>query len=386
MDFGEQPLANSFHNGLNNVVLPKYPLKVNVCTDCWHSQLSVVSPADEKFKNYLYVSGTTETLKKHFQELAKEALGAYCGKFPPKVCDIATNDGSLMECFRDLGCEVKGVDPAENLREITKKKGLDVIVAYWDRYEIPKIIPNEKFDIITATNVLAHTANPYEFLKLSRDYLTDTGFIIVEFPYALDIIDKTEFGYFYGEHLSLFNYNSFKALAERAGLKIFAAKRTPIHDGSIRFYLNKYAIAPHHFNEPGAELYNLNTYLQFGKNIERTAIKLQRLMALSKIPNYPLVGYGASAKSSTLLNYISMKPDYIVDDNPLKVGMFTPGTNIPILPVNKLRLAPSYLNVLILAPNFKDEIVKRLKKARPSGLTNIINYSPEVNIESLGRL
>ena len=159
LDLGKQPLANSYHKGEN---LPLYPLEVVVCQNCFHNQLSVVVEPSRMFKNYLYVSGTTDTFRKHCQDLARDAVKRFKIK-DISVLDIACNDGTLLEFFRELGCHIWGVDPAENLRVITKKKNIPVVVDYWNE-EIAKDL-KKKFTIITGTNVFAHVDRVDIFLR-----------------------------------------------------------------------------------------------------------------------------------------------------------------------------------------------------------------------------
>src|SRR5258706_9786841 len=139
LDLGLQPLAISYHKGER---LEKYPLKVMLCTNCFHSQLSVVIDPDVMFRNYLYVTGTPKTFRNHCKLLAQDAVKRFSGKL--KVLDIACNDGTQLEYFREFGCDVIGVDPARNLRKITKKKKIPVIVDYW-KEDIAKTM-KEEFD------------------------------------------------------------------------------------------------------------------------------------------------------------------------------------------------------------------------------------------------
>lgn len=377
LDLGNQPLANSYHKGEK---LKKYPLKVMVCRNCFHSQLSVVINPETMFKNYLYVSGTTQSFRNHTKDLAKDAVKRVKNKHP-KVLDIACNDGTQLEYFRDLGCEVFGVDPAENLRPITRKKKVPVIVDYWSD-KIAKKYKGE-FDIITATNVFAHVNKVDLFLKDCITALKDEGVIIIEFPYAQKMISHNEFDTVYHEHLSYFLVNSFKTLANRIGLVIIDIKQTPIHGGSIRFFLGKSGIETSKVDEliKEEEKLGLNkekTYLDFSKRVNKNKNDMKRLIQKLKLKNEKVIGYGASAKGNTMLNFFKIKLDYIVDDNQLKWGYKTPGMNIPVKSPDEIKEEKNNLNIVILSWNFFNEISKKVNIRRYKRKDNCILYVPRV--------
>src|SRR5258705_9897564 len=227
LNLGKQPLANSYHKGEK---LPNIPLEVMLCKNCFHNQLSVVVDPDSMFRNYLYVSGTTDTFKNHTKQLAKDAVARIKSK-KIHVLDIACNDGTQLEYFREFKCDVMGVDPAENLRPITEKKKIPVIVDYWTKKVANTL--SKQFDIITGTNVFAHVDDLDEFLLASKIALKEKGLLILEFPYADNMVTHNEFDTVYHEHLSYFLVNSFKILVERLGFHILDIRRTPIHGGSI---------------------------------------------------------------------------------------------------------------------------------------------------------
>lgn len=381
IDLGDQPLANSYHKG---EVQPTFPLTVNVCQRCYHSQLSVVVDPDYMFKNYLYVSGTTETLNKHFDEFASDALSRV-NPVDPKVLDIACNDGTLLQKFKNRDAHVWGIDPAENLRHLTEEKNIPVVVDYW-RDAVLDQFP--KFDIITATNVFAHVDDPFAFLQTCTYALERKGVIIIEFPYGQKLIRNNEFDTIYHEHLSYFLVNSMLNLCDRVGLTIADILETPIHGGSIRFFIThpmrheskkieKYLEAEEHQG-----LLDIDAYDVFTQQVEKIKAELlKREKLLSKKGKY-LVGYGASAKGNTMLNYTKLPLMYIVDDNPLKHGYMTPGMNIPINPVSYLNHEKD-LNLIVLSWNFLREIREKVKTMRGPKNTSLFNYIPYVREERI---
>lgn len=383
LNLGKQPLANSYHKGKK---LPVAPLEVMLCKDCFHNQLSVVVDPDFMFLDYLYVSGTTETFRNHTRELAQDAVKRFSKK-KLNVMDIACNDGTQLSYFRELGCEVYGVDPAKNLRPITRKMKIPVVVDYWNP-RIAKRFKN-KFDIMTGTNVFAHVDDVDEFLEASRIALNEEGILILEFPYANNMVTHNEFDTVYHEHLSYFLVNSFSALSKRLGFTIVDIIRTPIHGGSIRFFLQKgdRKVSPKVKKlikeEEKIGLLEVKTYKRYAFQVAKNKKDLKNLLVKLKKQNKKIIGYGASAKGNTMLNYFKINLSYTIDDNPLKVGYLTPGRNIPIKSSEYLANEKEDVYVVILAWNFYNEIVKRILKARPDKKDVAIVYVPKVLTRSL---
>jgi SAM-dependent methyltransferase len=355
-----------------------------LCKDCFHSQLSVVVKPELLFKNYLYVSGTTKTFRNHCNELAKDAVKRVKGKL--SVLDIACNDGTQLEYFRELGCEVVGIDPAENLRKITLAKDIPVYVKYWGQ-KTAKII-NQKFDLITGTNVFAHVDDLDDFLLGVKLALKDDGILILEFPYAKEMISNNEFDTVYHEHLSFFTVNSFKALMDRMGFGIIDVIQTPIHGGSIRFFVGK-NIKKHSKKidilikiEKEKGLLKTKSYLQFSDRVKKNKQDFLKLIDKLRKNNEKIIGYGASAKGNTMLNYFKVDLDYIVDDNELKHGFKTPGRNIIIKKPNELAKETQRLNIVILSWNFYKEIAKKIISQRNKRYNDrAIVYVPKIAIK-----
>lgn len=381
LDLGSQPLANSYHK--KDIDVFYFPLKVNVCRNCYHNQLTIAVEPSLMFKNYLYVSGTTQTFRDHCRRLAEDAVSRYR---PKRVLDIAANDGTLLSYFKDLGCEVLGVDPAENLQAISKAKGVDVIVDYW-REESEKIV-TQKFDVITGTNVFAHVSNPYGFLRGCHKALADDGTVILEFPYCNKMVEHVEFDTVYHEHISYFLVNSFAKLAERAGFHIADILETPIHGGSIRFFIRK--DLPQHaekaqayiLEEYNRGLYNIVSYQHMANCVEVAKNALIRKVHYLRAEGYKVIGYGASAKGNTMLNHFNLKLDYIVDDNPMKCGYLTPGQDIPIQLPQTMAEEKDRLAIVILSWNFYEEIKKKIKNIRQREGDIYLLYVPSVRVEN----
>ena len=374
INLGDQPLANSYHQV--NEELQEYPLALNLCTECFHLQLTVAIDPDLMFKNYLYVSGTSKTMNQHFENFAKKIKE----KQPLAKCvlDIACNDGTQLDYFAKLNFDTYGIDPAENLYPISSKKGHIIYCDYFNKKSVKNI--DKTFDVILAQNVFAHNSNPLEFLICAKQLLNDNGKIYIQTSQA-NMIKNNEFDTIYHEHISFFNLKSMQELCKRAGLNLVHEWKEDIHGTSYIFEIDKIGMSGVNllFEE---FLYSEEVYDKYAKNCYKIRDDFNAaLKDLSK--NNLLVGYGAAAKGNTFLNFANAKLDYIIDDNPMKCELLTPGSNIPIKPrefLNELINKP--VVYIPLAWNFFNEIKNNI-----NSITNSKNlylkYFPEIKIELL---
>ena len=387
LDLNKQPLANSYHD--NSKELEKYPLGVNLCQDCYHIQLTDVVNPDLLFKDYLYVSGTTKTLRDNFKWFADFVLeyAANCRWNWPNprvqsVLDIACNDGTQLDYFKDRGVETYGVDPAENLWELSSKNH-DVKCEYFD-----SVFFGFKFDIIPAQNVFAHNSNPKKFLDDCEEIMHDHSFLFIQTSQA-EMISNNQFDTIYHEHVSFFNVNSFNRLVERTNLQLIDAIKTPVHGISYLFILSK-----HPYNEQKVKneieverqrgLLSQKNYDDYRENVLKIGRDFRRVISRYRRDGYKIVGYGAAAKGMTFLNFTNIKPDVIIDDNELKQNLYTPGTNVVIKPNGFLKQYKEHDKILFvpLAWNFYDEIRKRILKVRDNKNDKFLRYFPSVKVEN----
>lgn len=368
LDLGETRLANAFHAG--GAALPVYPLAVARCADCGHAQLTHAVAPGLLYRHYLYVSGTTATFRRHCAALAAEASA----RLPAgsRVLDLACNDGTLLEAFRDLGHDVWGVDPAENLRPVTAAKGLRVRSAFWDDAAADALVREAgAFAAVTATNVLGHVADPVGFLRRCRRVLAPDGRVVVEVPDAARTFGETQFDQIYHEHLSYWTAGALRRLAARAGLGVVALHRTPIHGGSLRFTLAPAAGPAAAWTAPEDAAPD---YAAFAGRVAAARAAFRLLFDLVADRRL-VVGYGASAKANTALAVFGRAPAWFVDDNPAKHGWLTPGDRA-IYPPERVREADV---VLVTAWNFFSEIRERVRALR-GGPTAYLLYVPEPRI------
>ena len=372
LDLAKQPLANNYHDGSG--AGESYQLGLNLCTDCYHTQLPVSVDPKAMFDHYLYVTGTSQTLRDYcdwFAEFVDTREDIDHGN----ILDIACNDGTQLDSFRKLGWKTFGVDPAKNLFEIALEKGHMVRNAYWP-------ISYPQMDVITAQNVCAHTPNPLEFLEGVKTSLAPNGTAYIQTSQS-QMYQRNEFDTTYHEHISFFSANSMNTLAKRAGLVLTDIVITPIHGDSYVFVLK----------HPGAEIKNSvtetirkeakegrqtpNFYHLFGNNARLIVNQLKDLVTRCQEQGTPVVGYGAAAKGMTVLNANDIQLDWIVDDNELKQGLLTPGTNIPIKDRSSLDI-DEHIVVIPLAWNFFDEIKSNVEEIRQNKSTQYVQYFPRV--------
>lgn len=378
LNLRDQPLANSYKKTKEEEEL-YFPLAINRCDECYHVQLTHKVNPDFMFKHYLYVSGTTKTQLDYFEEFANMVLTEH--PTAKRVLDIGCNDGSQLDVFKKYGLETVGVDPAENLYEISSKKH-KVICHYFD----VSLFTDEKFDVIVCQNAFAHNYDQFKFLLSVKGLLNDGGKLYITTSQA-DMIVNNEFDTIYHEHLSFYNTKSMQALCKRAGLKLINVQFHPIHGRSYIFTVSidgdDTGVSQVIDTEQKAGLYNPQTYVDYAKKCNDVVTEFSKVVTKLKQDEMVVVGYGAPAKGNTLMNYALSTPHFIIDDNPLKQGMYTPGVSVPIYgsefldkykDVEQLCFVP-------LAWNFFDEIKRRIQVKRENKQDLYLRYFPTVRID-----
>lgn len=381
LDLGVQPMANSFIESDDEPEL-KFPLRLNLCRDCFHLQLSHAVNPDLLFKNYLYVSGTSQTLKEYFEWFANLAFD-YCTDKPKSVLDIACNDGTQLDTFKKLGLTTYGIDPATNLHPISSAEH-EVVCDYFTS-EYVEHYKSKNLDIINAQNVFAHNDYPLEFLRQCKEIMHDNTVLFIQTSQA-DMVKNNEFDTIYHEHLSFFCANSMNELAKRAGLHLVDVAKTPIHGTSYLFVFTKTPrenkVEEILLNERNQGLQTPATYVEYARRAQQVVVDLKETIAEYRGKGYVIAGYGAAAKGMTLVNFGDIHLDYIIDDNPLKQGRFTPGTHDPVVGIDMLDQCQDVNIAFVpLAWNFFDEIKRKIKTKRDRTEDVFVRYFPTIKVE-----
>lgn len=383
LDLKDQPLANNFqeHAGVKDEDL-WFPLAVNRCQDCDHLQLTHAVDPKLIYTHYLYVSGTSGTYVEYMDWYAKFVCEQFADT-PLTVLDIGCNDGSQLNAFKKLGLQTFGVDPAENLHAKSSANHA-VTLGFWDEATSLKL-DTQLFDVITTQNSFAHIPDPLTYLQLARERLTNNGKIFISTSQA-DMVINGEFDTIYHEHISYYNAESMQALANRAGLHLIDVIKTPIHGTSYVFVLSKEPSNTQRIENILAmesKLHMGSTYRKWATDVQQLLVDLKTQIDIYREWGYTIVGYGAAAKGMTLLNASDIHLDCVIDDNPLKQGLYCPGTTIPVVDISWLAklTAPEKVVFVPLAWNFYNEIKKKIKATRDVDGDMFLRYFPAIETE-----
>lgn len=382
LDLQDQPLANSFKPTGDIASEEFYPLAVNRCQDCDHLQLTHAVDPKLIYTHYLYVSGTSGTYVEYMDWYAEFVCEQFANT-PLTVLDIGCNDGSQLNAFKKLGLQTFGVDPAENLHPKSSANHA-VTLGFWDQETSVKL-GTQRFDVITTQNSFAHIPDPLTYLVLARERLNNGGRIFISTSQA-DMVLNGEFDTIYHEHISYYNAESMQALANRAGLHLIDVIKTPIHGTSYVFVLSKEPSNTQRIENILAMEYKLHqgsTYRKWADGVNQLLLDLKDQIGIYREWGYTIVGYGAAAKGMTLINASDIRLDCVIDDNPLKQGLYCPGTEIPVVDIDWLsRLSkPERVVFVPLAWNFYNEIKRKIKAKRDVDGDLFLRYFPTITTE-----
>ncbi len=325
IDFGNQPLANNLKD-FPEEIDETFPLGLVFCDKCFHVQLTHIVNPDLLFKNYVYMSGVSETFKE-FARWFSEMTLEYNDFKPKKVLDIGCNDCTQLDIYKKLGLETFGIDPASNLIELNKDNH-SLVCDYFNNYEYPE---GTTFDIIISQNSFAHNYDPLGFLMNAKKLMHKDSLLYITTSQA-DMIFKGEFDTCYHEHISFYNTKSMKKICERAGLYLINAVKYPIHGTSYVFVISSVPILDNPVQliidyEGKLGIYSYDLYKKFKMKCLNSIMKFKRITEEYRKNGYLLVGYGAAAKGITFLNISKVELDCIVDDTPLKQNKHIPVLN-----------------------------------------------------------
>jgi SAM-dependent methyltransferase len=392
IDLGEQPPANSYAEQ-EHIEIPRFPLGLNLCHSCWHSQLTFCVDRREIFDNYAYVSGTSVTLNSFFSWFGERLARCY----PPKakVLELAANDGSLVKQLMRNHFDVIGIDPAHNIVNLAQERSLPIQCGYWP--DVAEEIEG-KFDIIICMNVVAHVDNPRNFVAACAPRLNPGGVLIVQ-PSQARMFKNGEFDTIYHEHISFFNINSMRVLSESVGLRLYGEALVSVHGDSPAFFIGLPDSPPpmdqilasfgegdfsiheslSHY-EAEANVYDLQTYVQFEEKAQQIIHDFVKTVEDYRSRSYDIVFVGAAAKALTVINACGLRPDHFLDEAPMKIGKFAPGVGSRIEGLNAVRELTRPTLFVLTAWNFRRELTKKIVDLGCPAGSVFFSYFPKTEV------
>lgn len=391
VNLGMSPLCESFVRA-EDVDKPEayYPLHALVCEQCFLVQLKEYVQPDHIFTEYAYFSSYSTSWVEHARRYCEMAAARFGLGRSSQVFEIASNDGYLLQHFLALGIPVVGIEPAANVAEAARRKGIPTLVEFFGSALARRLVSQgRRADLIIGNNVLAQVPDLNDFTEGMAHLLLPEGVITLELPHLERLIAERQFDTIYHEHFSYFSLVTIERLAHRHQLRIFDVEQLATHGGSLRVYLCR-TDASHwpsarvsallaHERAIGFE--DIETYQRFASKVHRTKRRLLSYLIECKEAGAKICGYGAPGKGNTLLNYCGIGCDFLeftVDRNPYKHGRYTPGMHIPIYSVEAIdAFRPDFM--LILPWNLKNEIVAQMRHVGEWGCKMIVPI-PQVEV------
>ncbi len=377
-DLGETALANSFLKKEElDKLEPKYPLRVFFCEDCGLSQLIDIVDPSVLFRNYVYFSSGMPKLSDHFRNYAEEVVNNFAKSKDDLVVELGSNDGILIGAIKEMGARILGVDPAENIAKIANERGIETIPDFFSEKLANEIVKKYgRAKVMIGNNVVAHIDDHHDLIKGVKTLLADDGVFIFEAPYLIDMFENLAFDTIYHEHLSYLSVRPLKKFFEQFDLQIFDVKILPVQGNSLRVYVSypgKYQIKPSVEEclkkEKELKMDTLEAHKELARRAGELKEKLLTTLRDLKSNGKKIAAYGAPAKGNTLLCYFNIGPetlDYATESLPSKIGLYTPGTHIPVINIEEAhKNPPDYY--LLLAWNYKDIILQKEEAFRKQG-------------------
>lgn len=380
-DIGLTPISNELREmrDAGKTGQTFYPLKAMVCERCWLVQLTRVETTEHFTEDYVYFSSYSESWLRHSQRYARDMVTAHGLDVDSLVVELASNDGYLLQYFKQAGVPVLGIDPTANTaRQAKEKHGVKTVVDFFSLSLAERLAAEGvAADLIVANNVLAHVPDPKDFLGGVPHILKPTGTFTIEFPHLLKMLESCQYDTIYHEHFSYLSLLSVEQMLAAFGLEVYGVEELTTHGGSLRVHAcHKDAglssvklaegLAKVRRDEQAANLDRSETYRSFSSEVVLRKVELLGFLIEARRSGKTVLGYGAPAKASTMLNYCGVGPEllpFTVDRSPHKQGHYLPGVNIPIMaPEDLVKAKPDY--ILILPWNLRDEIAEQLAAAR----------------------
>ncbi|MDH3625210.1 MAG: class I SAM-dependent methyltransferase [Myxococcales bacterium] len=379
-DLGMSPLANSYLSAEQlDRMEPFYPLHAYVCAECFLVQLQEFETPEQIFTEYAYFSSYSDSWVAHAKAYVDQMTARFGFDDSSQVIEIASNDGYLLQFFKERGVPVLGIEPAANVAAAAQEKGIETLVQFFNPETAESLGRRGiKADLLLGNNVLAHVPALNDFVRAMKIALKPSGIITMEFPHLLQLMRENQFDTIYHEHFSYLSLSTVERVFEKFGLRVFDVDQLPTHGGSLRIYATHVEndarpvgenIIALKKEEADAGLGGLSAYTAFSDQVKETKRALLRFLIEAREEGKSIVGYGAPAKGNTLLNYCGIRTDlvdYTVDRSPHKQDRFLPGVHLPIHSPDRIReTKPDY--VLILPWNIKEEVMKQMSYIRDWG-------------------
>lgn len=354
-----------------------YPLDLYLCIDCGHVQLLDVVDQSVLFRDYLYVTSSSLGLVEHYRKYADHVTEKFKFAGAPAMLEVGSNDGSLLKFFKAKGFKVLGVDPAQRIAQKATQDGVETLPEFFN-FDFAKQIRSQRgaMSLVVANNVFAHNDDLNGMAKGIRHLLANDGVFVFELPYLGDLVEKRLFDTIYHEHLGYQSVKPLSTFLDRNDLELIHVDRVPTKAGSIRSFAQPKG-GPRKRDasvdeilayENRLKLDKPETYRTLSDDLQKVRAELTQLLLKIKKEGKKVAGYGASPSSTTLIYYFNLQDvmDYLVDDNPIKQGRFSPGCHLPIHPSAYLeKQKPDY--VVTLAWTYLDPILERNKNYRAAG-------------------
>jgi len=393
VDLQNSPPSNSFLSAHQlNEMEAYFPLNIFVCESCFLVQIDEFKDATEIFDGeYVYFSSFSKSWLAHAKNYCALMVDRFGLDASSSVVEIASNDGYLLQYFKERNIPVLGIEPTANTAKVAQDKGIETLVKYFGVDTARQLVSEgRKADLLLGNNVLAHVPDINDFVGGMQLLLADDGVITMEFPHLYQLVKFNQFDTIYHEHFSYLSFTTVSKIFEAVGLEMFDVDELPTHGGSLRIYAKHKQDASKAISENVAKMLEkervagmstMAYYENFQSVCEQVKIDFVRFLLDAKSQGKKVAGYGAAAKGNTLMNYCGVKKDlisYVVDANPHKQNKFLPGSHIPVVDEAVLKAdRPDY--VIIFPWNLKDEIMQQLSYIEEWGGKFVISI-PEVKI------
>lgn len=391
VDLGCAPYSNAYLSDLSFKQSESWHrLWVGVCPQCLLVQTGgVFDPAELFVADYAYTSSSSSSWVRHCEQATRYFIERFELDVNDWVVELASNDGCLMQNFVKAGIPCLGVEPTTAVAELAVNKGLDVEIGFFGKQlAIDLLERHGSAKLVIGNNVLAHVPDLRDFLDGVRSLLTIDGVAIFEFPHLANLLRENQFDTIYHEHYSYFSLHALDNITKQLGLLIFDVEKIQTHGGSLRVFISRStenkklgSVRKILQEEKALGLTELHIYKAFQAKIDKIAIDFMQFVCEAKASGKSVVAYGASAKGNTLFNYSGISRlhiDLSLDQSPLKIGKFLPGSHVPIRPVNAIdNWIPDY--IVITPWNLKSEIADQLQAYHDRG-TRFVAAIPKLSI------